>query len=179
MGAREEVEKALVGLKAARTKAGLTQEALADRIGTDRANIAGFESAARTLKFRMAEKLSEHVDVGSAELVIANRLAAMKRAKKERDPAGVILAAKGILEIAGDKDLTPEGEAFLEAVADEALEFVGKSSAGHVENPKQCGLDPALSLAGAQEKPPSSIMPHQDELSRTSNKKAGPPDLGG
>ncbi len=125
MSVREEVEKGLVGLK----------EALADRIGTDRANIAGFENAARPLKFRMAEKLAEHVDIGSAELVIANRLAAMKRAKKERDPAGVILAAKGILEIAGDKDLTPGGEAFLEAVADEALQFVGKSSAGYIEDP--------------------------------------------
>jgi transcriptional regulator with XRE-family HTH domain len=145
MSARQEVEKGLVGLKGARTKAGLTQEALADRIGTDRANIAGFESAARTLKFRMAEKISEHIDVGPAELVIANRLAAMKRAKKERDPAGVILAAKGILEIAGDKNLTSEGEAFLEAVADEALEFVGKSSASHVVNPEQYGLEPALS----------------------------------
>ena len=142
MGAREEVEKGLVGLKAARTKAGLTQEALAERIGTDRANIAGFESAARTLKFRMAEKLSEHVDVGSAELVIANRLAAMKRAKTERDPAAVILAAKGILEIAGDKDLAPEGEAFLDAVADEALEFVGKSSGRHIEDAEQYESDP-------------------------------------
>jgi transcriptional regulator with XRE-family HTH domain len=135
MSVREEVEKGLVGLKEARTKAGLTQEALADRIGTDRANIAGFENAARPLKFRMAEKLSEHVGIGSAQLVIANRLAAIKRAKKERDPAGVILAAKGILEIAGDKDLTPGGEAFLEAVADEALQFVGKSSAGYIEDP--------------------------------------------
>jgi DNA-binding XRE family transcriptional regulator len=79
LGVREEVEKGLVGLKTARMKAGLTQEDLGELVGTDRANIAGYESAARTLKFRMAEKFSEHVDAGSAELVIANRLHAMKR----------------------------------------------------------------------------------------------------
>lgn len=148
MGVREEVEKGLVGLKDARTAAGLTQAALAELVGTDRANIAGYEAASRTLKFRMAKKLSEHVDQGSAELVLANRLAAMKRAKSEGDAAGVILAAKGILEIAGDKDLTPEGEAFLEAVADEALEFAGKSSGGRVEDAEQYDVDPERNSLG-------------------------------
>lgn len=70
-------------------------------------------------------------------MVISNRLAAMKRAKKERDPAAVISAAKGILEIAGDKDLTPEGEAFLEAVADEALEFAGMGHASKSASPNE------------------------------------------
>jgi transcriptional regulator with XRE-family HTH domain len=121
----EEVVKNLTGLRDARKSAGLSQRALADLVGTDPANVSGMESAARSMSIKMGRRLSEHVDIGSAELVIANRLAAMKRAKKERDPAAVILAAKGILEIAGDRDLTPEGEAFLEAVADEALEFAG------------------------------------------------------
>ena len=125
MDVREKVEQAVVGMKEARIKAGMTQEALARLVGTDRAVIAGYESAARTLKYRMAEKLSEHLDRDSAELVIANRLAAMRKAKEARDPAAVILAAKGILEIVGNKDLTAEGEAFLDSVTEEALEFAG------------------------------------------------------
>jgi len=124
----DRVANGLVGLKTARTKAGLTQRELAKMIGTDRANIAGMESAARSMSVKMAERLAERVDAGSAELVIANRLAAMKTAKKENDAASVLLAAKGILEIAGGEELTPAGEAFLDAVADEALEFAGKSS---------------------------------------------------
>jgi len=133
----DRVANGLVGLKTARTKAGLTQRELAEMIGTDRANIAGMESAARSMSVKMAERLAERVDAGSAKLVIANRLAAMKTAKKENDAASVLLAAKGILEIAGDKDLTPEGEAFLDAVADEALEFAGVGPVSKSASPDQ------------------------------------------
>ncbi len=121
----EEVVKNLTGLRDARKSAGLSQRALADLVGTDPANVAGMESAARSMSIKMASRLAEHVDAGSAELVIANRLAAMKKAEENRDPAGVLLAAKSILELAGGEDLTDEGEKFVNAVADEALAVAG------------------------------------------------------
>ena len=121
----EEVTKNLTGLRDARKNAGLSQRALADLVGIDPANVAGMESAARSMSIKMGRRLSEHVDVGSAELVIANRLYAMKRAEKERDPAGVLLAAKSIVELANDEELSEKGEEFIDAIADKALKFAG------------------------------------------------------
>ncbi len=66
----------------------------------------------------------------------------MKRAEKEHDPAGVLMAAKSILELADGANLTDEGEKFVNAVADEALEFAGKSS--H-EDEEVYGVIPAIS----------------------------------
>lgn len=147
----EEVTKNLTGLRDARKRAGLTQDRLADLIGTDRANIAGMESAARTVSLKMGRRLSEHVDVGSAELVIANRLAAMKTAENNRDPAGVLSAAKSIVELANDEELSEKGEEFIGAIADRALKFAGvgavskSSGAGDSE---QYGYDPERDPAG-------------------------------
>lgn len=128
-----EVTKDLTGLRAARKNAGLSQRELADLIGTDPANVAGMESAVRSMSIKMGRKLAEHVDAESAGLVIANRLAAMKKAEKHRDAAGVLLAAKSIVELANDRELSDEGEWFIDAIADGAFKVarvgaVGKSS---------------------------------------------------
>lgn len=141
----EEVTKNLTGLRDARKNAGLSQRNLADLVGIDPANVAGMESAARSMSIKMGRRLSEHVDVGSAELVIANRLYAMKRAEKERDPAAMLLAAKSIVELANDEGLSEEGEEFIEAIADRALTFAGvgavSKSSGH-EGEEQYGVVP-------------------------------------
>ena len=128
----EEVTKNLTGLRAARKNVSLSQRELADLIGTDPANVAGMESAARSMSIKMGRKLAEHVDVGSAELVIANRLHAMKKAEDERDPAGVLKAAMDIVKLADGEERLPEGEKFIDSITDRALKFagVGSTSAG-------------------------------------------------
>jgi transcriptional regulator with XRE-family HTH domain len=126
-------------LRTARKRAGLTQERLAELVGTDRANIAGLESAARAMSAKMGERLSEHVDVASAELVIANRLAAIKRSKEQGDAAGVLTAAKGIVQIVGDRELTPEGETFIDNIVDGAIEFATKNE--RYEDEQEYGVD--------------------------------------
>lgn len=146
----EEVTKNLTGLRDARKNAGLSQRALADLVGIDPANVAGMESAARSMSIKMGRRLSEHVDVGSAELVIANRLYAMKRAEKERDPAAMLLAAKTIVELANDEELSEQGEEFIDAIADRALKFAGvgavtKSSGAGEE---AYGYDPERNAMG-------------------------------
>ena len=125
----EEVTKNLTGLRAARKNAGLSQRELADLIGTDPANVAGMESAARSMSIKMGQRLSEHVDVGSAELVIANRLNAIKKAEDGRDPAGVLKAAMDIVKLADSEKLSLEGEKFIDVIADRALKFAGVGSA--------------------------------------------------
>jgi transcriptional regulator with XRE-family HTH domain len=124
----EEVTKNLIGLRAARKNAGLSQRKLADLIGTDPANVAGMESAARSMSIKMGRKLAEHVEVGSAELVVANRLHAMKKAEDQRDPAGVLKAAMDIVKLADSEELSSEGEKFIDSITDRALKFAGVDS---------------------------------------------------
>ncbi len=126
----KKAERGLTDLKTARTKAELTQGALAALIGTQRENISMWESGTRGITRKTAKKLAEHLDTSAGEILTANRLTGFKRAKKEGDAAGALLAIKGLIEGVGEEDLTPEGERFLDDLADEALEFagVGKSS---------------------------------------------------
>ena len=143
----EEVTKNLTGLRAARKNAGLSQRELADLIGTDPANVAGMESAARSMSIKMGRKLAEYVDVGSAELVIANRLHAMKKAEDERDPVGVLKAAMDIVKLADSEELSPEGGKFIDAITDRALKFAGVDSSSAGARSYQCDDENATSPA--------------------------------
>ncbi len=118
-------ERGLTDLRTARNRADLTQEALAALIGTKRENISTWESGSKGITRKTAQKLSEHLDTSAGEILTANRLSEYKRAKKEGDAAGALLAIKGLLEGVCDQDLTPEGERFLDDLADEALAFAG------------------------------------------------------
>jgi transcriptional regulator with XRE-family HTH domain len=120
-------ERGLTDLKTARNKAELTQEALAALIGTKRANISTWESGTKGITRKSALKLSKHLDTSAGEIITANRLTGFKRAKSSGDAAGALLAIKGLIEGVGEEDLTPEGERFLDELADDALSFAGKS----------------------------------------------------
>ncbi len=124
-------EQGLTDLRTARTKAELSQEALAALIGTKRANISTWESGKQGITRKTAQKLSEHLDTSAGEILTANRLSEFKRAKSAGDAAGALLAIKGLIEGVGDEDLTPEGERFLDELADDALEFAGVGKASH------------------------------------------------
>jgi transcriptional regulator with XRE-family HTH domain len=126
-------EKGLTDLRTARNKAELSQEALAALIGTKRANISTWESGKQGITRKTAQKLSEHLDTSAGEILTANRLSEYKRAKKEGDAAGALLAIKGLIEGVGDADLTPEGERFLDDLADEALEFAHRGEIHRLE----------------------------------------------
>jgi DNA-binding XRE family transcriptional regulator len=124
-------ERGLTDLRTARNKAELTQEALASLVGTKRENISTWEAGKQGITRKTAQKLSEHLDTSAGEILTANRLSEYKLAKKEGDAAGALLAIKGLIEGVGDADLTPEGERFLDDLADEALEFAGVGKASH------------------------------------------------
>jgi transcriptional regulator with XRE-family HTH domain len=120
-------ERGLTDLKTARSRAELSQEALAALVGTKRENISTWESGKQGITRKSALKLSKHLDTSAGEILTANRLSEYKRAKSIGDAAGALLAIKGLIEGVGGEDLTPEGERFLDDLADEALEFAGKS----------------------------------------------------
>ncbi len=124
-------ERGLTDLGMARTEAELSQEALAALIGTKRENISTWESGTKGITRKTAQKLSKHLDTSAGEILTANRLAGYKIAKKEGDAAGALRAVKGLIVGVGDEDLTPEGERFLDELADDALDFAGVGKASH------------------------------------------------
>jgi DNA-binding XRE family transcriptional regulator len=127
----KKAEKGLRDLKTARSRAELTQEALAALIGTKRENISIWESGKQGITRKTAQKLAEHLDTSAGEILTANRLSEFKRAKSAGDAAGALLAIKGLIEGVQDEDLTPEGERFLDDLADDALEFAGVGKSSH------------------------------------------------
>jgi transcriptional regulator with XRE-family HTH domain len=143
-------EKGLTDLKTARTRAELTQQALADLIGTKRANISTWESGTKGITRKTAQKLSKHLDTSAGEILTANRLSEYKRAKSAGDAAGALLAIKGLIEGVGDEDLTLEGERFLDDLADEALAFAGMGPVSKsASQPEEAyGYDPERNALG-------------------------------
>jgi transcriptional regulator with XRE-family HTH domain len=140
-------EKGLRDLKAARTKAELSQDALAALIGTKRSNISTWESGTKGITRKTATKLAEHLDTSAGEILTANRLSEYKRAKSAGDAAGALLAIKGLIQGVQDEDLTPEGERFLDDLADDALEFAGVGKSSH-EDEEAYGYDPERNALG-------------------------------
>ena len=118
-------------LRTARKRVGLTQVELADLVGVSQPNIAGMESAARAVSKAMGNQLAQYVGVESAELVIANRLAAYKRGKQESDARAVLTAAKAIVEALGDERLPEEGERFVDGIVQGALDFAEESQGAY------------------------------------------------
>jgi transcriptional regulator with XRE-family HTH domain len=138
-GTIKRAERGLTDLKTARSRAELSQEALAALIGTQRENISMWESGTRGITRKTAKKLSKHLDTSAGEILTANRLSEYKIAKKEGDAAGALRAIKGLIQGVGEEDLTPEGERFLDELADDALAFAGKS---FHEDEEVYGYDP-------------------------------------
>jgi transcriptional regulator with XRE-family HTH domain len=136
-------ERGLTDLRTARNRAELSQEALAALIGTKRSNISTWESGTKGITRKTAQKLSEHLDTSAGEILTANRLTGYKRAKSSGDAAGALLAIKALIEGVGEEDLTPEGERFLDALADDALSFAGMGPVSKSASPEEAyGYDP-------------------------------------
>lgn len=82
-----------VKLRQARRKAGLTQQALAEKIGTGRSHISALERGAADMSLRMARRIAEHLDVDAADLIVGT---GSKDAVDQRKD--VLLAVEGWVE---------------------------------------------------------------------------------
>jgi transcriptional regulator with XRE-family HTH domain len=143
-------EKGLTDLKTARTEAKLSQEALAALIGTKRENISTWESGRQGITRKSAQKLAENLDTSAGEILTANRLTAYKIAKSIGDAAGALRSIKGLIVGVQEEDLTPEGEQFLDELADDALAFAGMGPVSKSANPDEevYGYDPERNALG-------------------------------
>ena len=70
-------------IKAARERAGLTQQALADRIGGDVSRLSRLESGERGLDSVLLFDLADALDVSVDSLLSTGRLAAFARAERQ------------------------------------------------------------------------------------------------
>lgn len=69
-------------------------------------------------------------DVTGAELVVANRLLAYKRARNSGDVSGMLEAAKAVAKIGVEHTLTREGDELVDEVVGDALEYAEKVAVG-------------------------------------------------
>ena len=116
-------------LKAARKQKGWSQFDLEERTGVADHNISALETGSRIMGKRLASKLAGHLDASSTELVIGNRVAAMERAKREKDAPAVFACAKAIVEAVSDQALPGEAEALLDRLLNTTLAFTEKIEA--------------------------------------------------
>ncbi len=116
-------------LKTARNQKGWSQLDLQERTGVADHNISALETGSRIIGKRLASRFAEHLDVDSTELLIANRLAAMKRAVREKDAPAILTCAKAIVEGVEDQELTGEAEALLNRLSNATLEFAERIEA--------------------------------------------------
>ena len=76
---------------------------------------------------RLARKFAEHLDADSTDLLIANRVAAMKRAIEEKDAPAILTCATVIVESVEDQEFT--AEELLNRLLNATLEFAEKIEA--------------------------------------------------
>lgn len=111
-------------------EAGLSSGDLADLAGLPRSHVAAFKSGGRTLGQKAAGRMAPHLDAHPTELVVENRLAAMKRAAGDGDARGVLNAVTSIVravEKTGAGDATEE---HLEAL----VKFAEQYAEGNIDN---------------------------------------------
>ena len=116
-------------LKAARKQEGWSQSDLQERTGVAASNISALETGSRILGKRLASKFAEHLDPDSSELLIANRVAAMKRAVSEKDAPAILMCAKAIVDAARDQESSGEDEERLNWLLNATLGFAKKIEA--------------------------------------------------
>jgi transcriptional regulator with XRE-family HTH domain len=132
------------GLRQVRKRAGYTQEELADSIGTSRPNVSAYESGGRNMTLKLADRVLREIgesNVSGAELVVANRLKAYKRARESGDVPGMLEAAKAVAKIGEEHTLTREGAELVGEVVEDALEYAEKVAVGFEDEAEAEGGD--------------------------------------
>ncbi len=79
--------------------------------------------------------------VSGAELVVANRLLAYKRARNSGDVSGMLEAAKAVAKIGEEHTLTREGDELVDEVVGDALEYAEKVAVGFDDEAEDEGGD--------------------------------------
>ncbi len=79
--------------------------------------------------------------VSGAELVVANRLKAYKRARKAGDVSGMLEAARAVAKIGEEHTLTREGEELVDEVVEDALGYAEKVASGFEDEAEAEGGD--------------------------------------
>ena len=120
------VKEQHMDLRETRKRRGWSIYDLAERTGVAASNISALETGSRILGKRLASRFAEHLDADSTELLIANQIAAMKRATRGNDALAILTCAKAIVEAMGDHELTDEDEKPLDQLVNEALAFAEK-----------------------------------------------------
>ena len=113
-------------LKTARKQKGWSQFDLEERTGVAAHNISALETGSRIMGKRLASKFAKHLDADSTELLIANRVAAMRRAIRVNDAPAALSCARAIVEAVGNHDPASEDEKLLDRLMSEALAFAEK-----------------------------------------------------
>ncbi len=96
------------------------------------------------MTLKMANRVLKEIgqsDVSGAELVVANRLQAYKRARESGDVSGMLEAAKAVAKIGEEHTLTTEGENLVDEVVDDALDFAEKVAVGFDDEAEDEGGD--------------------------------------
>ncbi len=95
-----------------------------------------------TLKLadRVLREIGES-NVSGAELVVANRLKAYKRARESGDVPGMLEAAKAVAKIGEEHTLTREGAELVGEVVEDALEYAEKVAVGFEDEAEAEGGD--------------------------------------
>ncbi len=130
------------GLRTVRKRAGYSQREVAELVGTSQPNICAYETGERAMSLKIANKVLREIgesNVSGAELVVANRLKAYKRARESGDVSGMLDAAKTVARIGEEHTLTREGEELIEEVVDDALEYAEKVAVGFEDQEDQDG----------------------------------------
>jgi hypothetical protein len=98
------------------------------------------------MTLRMANRVLKEIGesgsgVSGAELVVANRLLAYKRARNSGDVSGMLEAAKAVAKIGEEHTLTREGDELVDEVVDDALEYAEKVAVGFDDEAEDEGGD--------------------------------------
>jgi hypothetical protein len=91
---------------------------------------------------KMANRVLREIgesDVSGAQLVVANRLKAYKRARQSGDVSGMLDAARAVAKIGEEHTLTREGDELVDEVVDDALEYAEKTASGFEDQEDQDG----------------------------------------
>jgi hypothetical protein len=96
------------------------------------------------MTLKMANRVLKEIgqsDVSGAELVVANRLKAYKRARESGDVSGMFDAAKAVARLGEEHTLTREGDELVGEVVDDALEYAEKTASGFDDEAEDEGGD--------------------------------------
>jgi transcriptional regulator with XRE-family HTH domain len=120
----------LNGLEAVRKAAKKSQERFASDLGMDQSQYSRLESGAQIMGECVSQRLARHIggSTSAAELALANKAAAFRRAMVRGDRVGVLNAAKSFVQYAEHLPDDPELDRMLDKLVDRACSFAEQAT---------------------------------------------------